>query len=386
MHQKQFARGFPGKLVPTEHRSDAFVPDPLPPRLERDLETDELNERALLALGELRAIIPSLPNPELITVPFLRREAVLSSKIEGTKTELEGLYLFETAKPSKPTEVNRAEYEDARDVANYVIALEHGMEAIKRLPVCNRVLRECHERLMQGVDHERGAYASPGRFRNTLAYIGSDLTTARYVAPPHDQIDGLMHALETYVNSKYALPTLVVIALIHYQFEAIHPFADGNGRVGRVLISLLLIWRGVLPGPLLYLSAYLNRNKDEYVQRLWEVSRSGDWMGWIRFFLQGVIEEAGDASKRSRELLNLREHYRQFLQRDRSAAISLALLDQLFQWPVISASRAKEVLKMTHQGAQNHIDRLVAKGILVEATGRGRNRMYLARPIVKIVS
>lgn len=387
MDPKDFAPDFPGKLVTTVHRFPAFVPDSLPPRFACDLEVQGLNEEALLALGELRAIIPALPNPKLITEPFLRREAVLSSQIEGTNTELEGLYLFETAKPSNPTSPEEKEvYDDAKEVANYVKALELAIELVKTLPLCNQVLKKSHSALLSGVVHDRGAYKNPGEFRKLQAYIGADLATARYVAPPEDQVEQLMHDLEKNIHQRSGLPTLVEIAFTHYQFEAIHPFSDGNGRVGRLLILLLLIERHVLPGPLLYLSAYFNRNKDEYVQRLWQVSRAGAWKEWAMFFLNGVIEESRDACERARRILALREQYRSTLQQDGNAAKSLALVDSLFDWPVITAGGAKTLLGLSHQGAQNNIDRLVGKGILVEATGKERGRMYVARPIIRIMS
>lgn len=387
MDEKSFAPNFPGELVTTVHRFKAFVPNPLPPDLALSDTVRQADEEALLALGELRAIIPALPNPKLITEPFLRREAVLSSKIEGTNTELEGLYLFETLHHDQPsTPEDDPAQADAREVSNYVDALQLGLELIQEWPICGKVLKECHATLLHGVDRHRGAYKGPGEYRKVQAFIGSVPQTARFVPPPEDRVESLMSGLEKYINSNSGLPTLVDLALIHYQFEAIHPFSDGNGRVGRLLILLQLISKKVLPGPLLYLSAYFERFKDEYVRLLWEVSRQGAWEQWIVFFLQGIIEESRDACERARNLLALRESLRADFQKTASAAKSLALVDALFNWPVVTAASAKRLIGLTHQGAQNNIDRLVAKGILVEVTGKDRGRMYVARPIIQLMS
>ncbi|HEX6984350.1 MAG TPA: Fic family protein [Planctomycetaceae bacterium] len=350
-----------------------------------DTSLREAGERALLALGELRAIIPSLPNPRLITEPFLRREAVLSSRIEGTHTELEGLYLYEAARSDQPDMTE--DEKDAREVSNYVVALHYGIARLQELPICNRLLKEMHERLLANVADDRGRYKGPGKFRQAQAYIGSqDILAARYVAPPPEEVDRLMGELERYVNAESTLPTLIRIALVHYQFEAIHPFADGNGRVGRLLISLMLAATGLLPQPLLYLSAYFERNKTEYVQRMWEISRSGAWEPWLAFFLRGVDVEAQDATGRARSLLALREQYRNRLQSDKAASSLLTLIDRLFEWPVLSVNDARDRLGMSYEGARKNVDKLVEHGILVEVTGNYRNRLYLARPITALMS
>jgi len=221
-----FTKRSPGRLVNTPFGCSAFVPDKLPARLEFSRSIERANESALLALGELRAIIPGLPNPNLLTQPFMRREAVLSSKIEGTRTELEQLYLFETEEKTGSNLVGEAD--DAREVHNYVRALEHGLERLSHMPVCNRLIKEMHGILLEGVSDARGQYKSPGEFRHAQAYVGSsDIRSARYVAPPATSVETLMGQLERFINDdKVRLPTLVKAAVIHYQFEAIHPFAD----------------------------------------------------------------------------------------------------------------------------------------------------------------
>jgi len=349
-----------------------------------------VNEKALLALGELRAIIPSLPNPELISKPFLRREAVLSSKIEGTKTEIEGLYLFESTRQlRKPDRYQTEESQDAREVANYVTALEHGLSEIKTIPICNRLFREMHEILLKDVHRERGLDTLPGRFRSGQAHIGptNDIRDARYVAPPHEHVEDLMAALEIYINRPNSdRPTLTDVAMIHYQFEAIHPFSDGNGRLGRLLINLLLSARGILPQPLLYLSAFFERNRERYNTLLWEVSRSGAWKDWVLFVLQGVESESIDATRRARSLLALREQYRSQLQSGGSAGRLLALVDELFLWPTITIPRARDVLGLTYEGAKKNVKKLETKGVITKLEGPARNQLWIARPIIALMS
>jgi len=343
----------------------------------------------VLFRSRLGAIIPTLPNPELLTEPFIRREAVLSSKIEGTRTEVGQLYLFEAEeKKGIPTKRDSEEAKDAREVLNYVRALQHGLDSLKNMPVCNRLLRDMHRMLMDGVSRERGLYKSPGEFRDRQAYIGNGgIQTARYVAPPAAEVSALMGRLERYINlDQRELPTLVKIALVHYQFEAIHPFHDGNGRLGRLLVSLLLASTKILEQPLLYLSAFLARHKDDYVLNLWEVSRCGAWKEWVKFFLQGIIDESGDAVKRARNLTKLREKYREMLQQQRHAGTShLNLADSLFHWPVVSISDVAEKLDMTYHGALKNVEKLKSLDILQEIPGRKRNKLYVVSEIIRIL-
>jgi len=388
MQESDFEPGFPGELVPTAYDCCAFVPDKLPTNLRIDNHLRDANEAALLGLGELRAIIPALPNPKLITRPFLRREAVLSSKIEGTHTELEGLYLFETTSSQNgAVDEDDEEFQDVREVHNYVVALEYGLKQLKKIPVCNRLLKHMHERLMKGVRQERGKHKWPGQFRRAQAFMGSDdILAARYVAPPADHLERLMGDLEKHINQSHEIPTLCKIALIHYQFEAIHPFSDGNGRLGRLLVSLLLSQSGILAEPLLYLSAFFERNRTEYIRYLWEVSRSGSWAEWVLFFLTGVQQESADAVNRARQIIALREEYRSKLQSDRGSASLLKLIDLLFHWPVVSINSTQRQLEMTYSGVQRNVQKLESAGIVEEITGKKRNRLYLARPILQLLT
>ena len=385
MRRDDFASSFPGTLEPLSKGAVAFRPDPLPPELQLGQDIRDASDRALLALGGLREIIPSLPNPYLITRPFLRREAILSSRIEDTYTALEQLYLFEAEDSDRPPSRKESEEkQDTREVFNYVRALEQGLSELDGLPICNRLLKSTHARLMAGV---RGKDKRPGEFRDVQNLIGRsfDLPGARFVPPSAADVESCMGNLERYIHTANdALPKLVRIALIHYQFEAIHPFHDGNGRVGRLLVSLLLAEYDILPQPLLYLSAYFERNRDQYVDHLLQISRRGAWTDWIRFFLEGVLTEAEDASRRARKLLDLREKYRTDMHTQGSGAL-LTLVDRLFDFPTITVLEATKLLHMTYRGARNNVEKLREHGIIVEVTGRSRNRIFIAKQIVELL-
>jgi Fic family protein len=384
MKATDFTDGFPGTIEPISGGAVAFHPNPLPPGLQLGRAIREANDFALLALGELRAAIPSLPNPDLITKPFLRREAVLSSRIEGTYTELEQLCLFEVDSGKQRRDNLSEADQDAREVLNYVEALEYGLAQLDGLPICNRLMKSMHARLLDGV---RGTDNRPGEFRNVQNLIGRDrdFRKARFVPPPAVAVEKCMRDLETYINNPDdSFPVLVRIALVHYQLEAIHPFRDGNGRVGRLLISLLLAAYGILPQPLLYLSAYFERNRDRYVEHLWQVSRRGAWNEWVLFFLEGVKTEAEDASRRARRLLDLQDKYRAAAQSRGSGAL-VTLVDCLFDSPMITVPIAMKLLKMTYNGARGNIDKLCEDGILVGSTSRKRNRIYTAFEIIKVL-
>ncbi len=328
------------------------------------------------ALSELVGTARNLPNPHLLTRPFLRREALLSSQIEGTQTSLSELFYFEASGAGTPPTP------DVEEVVNYVMALEYGLKSLEYRPVTLSLLRDIHHRLLQGV---RGASKSPGQFRkeqNWIAAPGRPLHEARYVPPPPLQMRDALGDFETFLHTESDLPALVRIALIHYQFEAIHPFDDGNGRIGRLLIPLLLCKEGLLPRPLLYLSAFFEKNRQQYRDGLLAVSQHGAWEAWIRFFLQGVIEQSQDAVRRSDHLLRLWRTYRRRLQESSTSGLALKLVDELFEAPVTSVQSVVQKLKITPRSAQMTVDRLVNAAILQETTGRQRNRIYVATEIL----
>ena len=390
MSPKDFAEQYPGKLVTIEGDAWAFVPDPIPTDIAITSDLQRLHEAALLNIGELRAVIPSLPNPKLFTSPFLRREAVKSSRIEGTKTEVDQLMLFEVSE--KKTDGKQTEESiDAQEVLNYVRALEGAIDHLAEVasPPTNRtvdqwLIRGMHEELMQGV---RGRDKHPGEYRKKQAFIGAnlDIHSARFVPPPPLEVPGEMRELEAFIQGERGYPSLISIAVAHYQFETIHPFEDGNGRVGRLIIMLMLIQYGLLSEPLLYLSAYFERHRSDYNDSMWQVSRSGAWHKWIEFFLNGVAQEAKDAIARAKALLSLREQWQEIFKKDGGTLSPLKLVDRLFGYPVINVPTAQTELGMTYKGAQRNVEKLEKLGMLAEATGNKRNRVYIAKPIIDIL-
>ena len=377
MDTTAFTTDSSGKLLRTPQGYVAFVPNALPPReLPLSWDLASINSAADRAISELSGLTRTLPNPRLLMTPFARREAVLSSRIEGTQASMADLVLYEAA--GQP----ESDVSDVQEVRNYVTALDHGLARLPELPLSLRLIREMHERLMAGV---RGRHLTPGEFRrsqNWIGQAGSTLADASYVPPPVAEMEAALSDLERYLHAPSPLPPLVRLALIHYQFEAIHPFLDGNGRIGRLLVSLLLCVDGLLQEPLLYLSAYLERHRDEYYRLLTEVSRSGAWEEWIAFFLRGVAEQARDAADRAAQLVRLWHDFRAAVV---SSAVLLRLIDELFEHPAMTVPQAARRLGVTHRGAQLNIDKLLAAGIVREVTGRRRNRIYMADRIMEIL-
>jgi Fic family protein len=360
----------------------AFVPFPIPPKLDYGPPLVAALSEADRALGELAGLSRTLPNPYLLTRPFLRREAVLSSRIEGTRASLVDLFAFEVEPPLFGEQERR---DDVQEVRNYVRALEHGMARLEDLPISQRLLREMHAVLMEEV---RGQQRDPGEFRRMQNWIGppgARLQEATYVPPPPAEIPTALSELERYIHGATKLPPLLDIALVHYQFEAIHPFLDGNGRIGRLLITLMLIERDLLPEPLLYLSAYFERHRGAYYDHLLAVSQKGEWEEWLLFFLRGVSVEARDASRRAGKLFELRETYRQRFQREGARPSLLTAVNHLFANPVTSIRELAEVLGVSFEAARRLVGSLEERGVLEEITGRRRNRMYAAREILQVL-
>lgn len=362
-----------GRVVQAPGGYAAFVPASLPPELTYDAGLVLTLSRADAALSELSGLGRQLPNPHLLISPYVRREAVLSSRIEGTRTSLSELLLDEA-------EGDRSEDADVREVRNYVEALEYGLERLRELPLSLRLVRELHERLMRGV---RGEQATPGEFRRSQNWIGppgSTPATAAYVPPPPEEMMACLSNWELFLHDRDRLPDLLQCAIMHEQFEAIHPFLDGNGRVGRLLITLFLVERGRLTQPLLYLSDYIEAHRQQYYDSLQRVRTDGDWPGWCRFFLAGVEATSRAAVRQASRLTDLREAYRQRLARKPSA---LRLLDELFVNPYVTAGRAARLLGVTDPTARQAIAVLQEEGLLGEVTGRTWGRVYLARPILE---
>lgn len=380
MDPSDFTDGASGELVKTVEGLWAFVPNPLPPHFDFGPMTIKKLSLADLALGELKGIGQMLPNAHLLIAPFLRREAVLSSRIEGTIASLDQLILFEV-EPSRDSG-----NPDVGEVANYVTAMEYGLERLNQLPVSLRLIRELHEKLLTGV---RGQDRRPGEFRksqNAIGQRGRPVEEARYIPPPVAEMTQALSDFELFIHEPSDLPFLVQLALVHYQFEAIHPFLDGNGRIGRLLLSLLLCEKGYLTQPLLYISGFFEKNRDRYIDSLLRVSQEGDWVGWVDFFLEGVAEQSSDVVERSGLLIALRQQYRERAQTARASALTLQLVDELFQTPGLTIPGAQARLGVTYASALRGVERLVALGILKEVTGQQRNRVYLAPEILSIIN
>ena len=380
MNPEDFQENISGHLISIPEGGFAYVPNPLPPmNLTWDSGLIEVLSLADRALGELAGIGRSLPNPHLLVRPFLRREAVLSSRIEGTQASLADVLAYEAVQlPLFDAS------DDVKEVHNYVRALEYGLERMSSLPVSLRLIRELHGILLEGV---RGEQFRAGEFRQGQNFIGppgSSLATATYVPPPPKEMMEALQQLELYINESSNLPPLIRLGLIHYQFEAIHPFPDGNGRLGRLLISILLCAWNLLPQPLLYLSAFFETNRPDYYANLRGVSEKGNWNSWLSFFLNGVSSQAIDAADRVKRINDLRENYRQRFQQGRSAARLLQVVDLLFARPLISVRTVEEELALPYPTAERYIDELVKQGIL-ESSGKARNRVFVARDILNAV-
>jgi Fic family protein len=378
MQPADFTDAAPGRVIKTSRDYWAFVPNPLPPSLEISWELAARISEADRALSELAGAARTLPNPHLLIGPFIRREAVLSSRIEGTQASLSDLFFFEASGAADPA------VPDVREVSNYVKALEHGLARLDALPISLRLIREIHAKLMEGV---RGEHLTPGEFRRSQNWIGAPgctLMEAIFVPPPEEEMMECLGELEKYLHEPSALPPLVRLALVHYQFETIHPFLDGNGRIGRLLITLLLCAEGLLSEPLLYLSAYFERHRQDYYRSLLDVSRAGQWSHWISFFLRGVAEQSRDALHRSTRLRDLREAYRQKLQATRASGVLLQMTDELFANPAMTIAYAAKRLNITQRAASLNVDKLVKAGIVQEVTGQQRYRVYVATEIINI--
>lgn len=357
----------------------AFMPPPLPPDIEMHVDLARRLSSADHALGLLAGAAQTLPNPHLLSRTLLRREAVLSSRIEGTQASLSDLVLFEA---EADTTSDRS---DVGEVYNYVQAVGHVLDPNRRLPLSVSLLREAHAILLTGV---RGGYATPGEFRRSQNWIGPPgctLGDATYVPPPPERLWDCLDPFEKHLHADQPLPPLLALAGLHYQFEAIHPFIDGNGRVGRLLVVLLLSDWGLLPDPLLDLSAYLEPRRDEYYARLLAVSTDGDWHGWLRFFLTAVERQATDAVARAQRLQTLRDAYRASFATARSSALLGVLTDTLFERPALTIPHAAKLLDVTHRTARLNIGKLVDAGILLEVGQRARNKLFLATGVLRAV-
>lgn len=363
-----------GRIIKCPEGYRAFVPNPLPPRIDWTPSLLRSLSEADLLLGKLAGEGRRLPNPHLLIRPFVKREAVLSSRIEGTQATLDELLASDAG-----AAIDRSP-DDLREVANYVVALDHGIKALGKLPLSNRLVKQIHARLMKGV---RGQTTTPGEFRRSQNWIGTPGCTpqnASYVPPPVHEMNVCLGEWEKFLHDR-SLPPLVQIALAHVQFEAIHPFLDGNGRVGRLLITLFLIERDILPTPLLYLSAFFEATRRDYYERLHGVTARGGWNAWLEYFLNGVARQADDAISRAERINALLQKWGSRL----TGQTPRKVLALIAENPFCMVGPISQRLGVAFTTAQRAIDKLESEGILSRTSPAKRDRVYCARAIMKIL-
>ncbi len=360
----------------------AFIPAPLPPKPPVELrgELQNLLSEADRALGRLEGSITTLPYPDLFIAMYVRKEAVLSSQIEGTQSSLHDVLAAEAKvfQPGRPRDVD--------EVFNYVRALHLGLRRLEDLPLSVRLLREIHAELLSGV---RGHDKMPGELRTTQNWIGPKgalLADAVFVPPPPHEVSEALSNLERFIHAESPLPLLIKIGLVHSQFETIHPFVDGNGRLGRLLITFMLCEQKALQKPVLYLSHYFKQHHQEYYDRLQGVRDNGAWEDWLIFFLKGIKEVSIESADTARNILILREHHRETIANHlgRSGANGMRIIEHLYRQPYISVGEVQKIIGTTYATANNLVARLVEHGILHEATNQKRNRRFLYRDYVKL--
>jgi Fic family protein len=360
----------------------AFIPAPLPPNppIQIDGTIQTLLSQADRALGRLDGSITTLPNPDLFVMMYVRKEAVLSSQIEGTQSSLQDLLAAEAQVFSNTTP------KDVDEVINYVHAMNYGLARLSEIPVSIRLIREIHSELLKNV---RGSHATPGGLRRSQNWIGPagcTLAEATFVPPPPHIVPEALGQWEKFLHASDDMPLLIKIGLAHAQFETIHPFLDGNGRLGRLLITFLLTEKRVLQKPVLYLSYYFKRHRQEYYDHLQNIRDKGDWESWLEFFLTGVTEVSNEAAETARSILQLREKHRLAITEHlgRAAGNSHKVLDRLFELPILSVKNVKEITNTTFAAANQLVNRFVALGILTEATGYRRHRRFLYQPYIQL--
>lgn len=360
----------------------AYMPELLPPTppIKYDGELRNLLSEADRALAKLDGITTVLPNPELFIAMYVKKEALLSSQIEGTQASLEGILRFEAnLEPSE--DIN-----EIKEVVNYIKAMNYGINRLKDIPLSNKLTKEIHKILIKGT---RGTLKTPGEFRKTQNWLGpqgANLSEATFVPPPPDTVIDLMSNLEKFIHSKDEIPPLIKISLIHAQFETIHPFLDGNGRVGRLLITFYLFWEKILSRPLLYLSFYLKKNRIEYYDWLMKIRLYGDWEGWLKFFLKGVKEVSEEAANSASKIIVLKETIlKKLFDKKISTIYAVEFLNLLFRKPIITSQELIKELKTSKETANQIVKRFEEIEILKEISGKKRYKKYIFSDYVNII-
>ena len=370
-----------GRIMRQPTGYSAFIPKPLPPdpALVIDIDIITLLSKADRCLGRLDGITQTLPNPDLFVAMYVKKEALLSAQIEGTQASLIDILDVEEVKDDEKGR-------NLEEVVNYIRAMNYGLERLRDFPLSLRLFKEIHALLLEGV---RGSERSPGEFRTTQNWIGSagsNINSAAFVPPPPYEMMEAMGELERYFHDENSIPPLIKIGLIHAQFETIHPFLDGNGRMGRLLITFWLCQQEILSKPLLYLSYYFKMNKIEYYDRLMAIRLNGDWEGWIKFFLKGLAEVSLEATKTAKEILKMKEVHSKLISDNlRNPAHGLKLLENLFEQPILTINIVANVVGVSYPTANNLVNELSALGILVGDPKVQRNRKYIYRQYVDLL-
>ena len=371
-----------GRYIQQPARFRAFIPSPLPPEppIVVSPEMQVLLSKADRALGRLDGSIQTLPHPDLFVFMYVRKEAVLSSQIEGTQSSIQDVLAAEAQilSPDRPKDVD--------EVVNYVRAMKYGLKRLEELPVSVRLIREIHAELLKGV---RGQHLTPGDIRtsqNWIGPVGCSLNEATFVPPPPHEVAKHLGDLEIFLHSDIQLPMLIRIGLAHVQFETIHPFLDGNGRVGRLLIAFLLCEQEILLKPVLYLSHYFKQHRQQYYDHLQAVRDRGSWEEWIIFFLQGVIEVSKQATETARRILMLRETHRSTITErfGRAAGNGHRVLEYLYEHPILSTNEVRDLIGTTYAAANELVGKFVSNGILREITGQARNRKFMYQSYIDL--
>jgi Fic family protein len=360
----------------------AFIPSPLPPHPALKL-SDELlakHEQVMRSLARLDGLAYMLPNLDLFIAMYVKKEALLSSQIEGTQVSLENIFEYESG-------VAIEHMSDMKEVVNYIKALNYGLKRLEKIPMSLRLIKELHEIILS---HTRGKQKTPGEFKRSQNWIGgefSSLKNALFIPPPPAQAMSAMADLENYLHLQSPYPEIINCALIHYQFETIHPFLDGNGRIGRLLITFYLVWKGIIEKPILYSSYYFKKNRQEYYDRLMMVRNTGDYEQWVNFFLNGILEASDSAIEETKKILQLQSTDQQKLADKKIASpLAIPLLNQLMRTPVVSISDIQQQLSISYPTAAQLVKKFVKLEILKETTGKKRSQRFAYHHYLKILA
>ncbi len=378
MDETKFTDTMSGTLLLTQQGVNGFCPNPLPPKIDMNAISNVL-VKASMALGGLEHLAKTMPHPHLLIRPLQSKEALHSSAMEGTYSTADNLAIVQVYSETGGDESHQ-------EVLNYIRALDYAQTAMEKLPISHRVIKGMHEILLKNLSKNRGADKRAGDYKMDQNWIGAKtIAQARFIPPPPETALRCMDALERFINTKpESMPALIAAALIHYQFETIHPFSDGNGRIGRMLVPLYLMQEGALSKPWLYISPYIEQHKDDYIDTMFGVSATGDWTSWFMFFLTAIEKSCESTIETIHKLNTLREDYRERLQRKTRSTTPLIVCDYLFEQPVVSIPVVQDITKVTYRSAQKTVEILCKNDILTPIAGFDRPKLFWARDVIRL--